>query len=120
MAGVVRAGAGLGVVLDRRRTDLLQYQALDRAVVEVEVRELGGAEVRLPANRLVALDPGLAPGAADREAAALGRDVDLPRRQVLDRVVGATVAERQLEGLEPNRPAEQLVAEADPEHRPFP
>ena len=34
-------------------------------------------------------------------------------------MVGAAVAERQLEGLEPDRPAEQLVAEADAEHGPL-
>ena len=60
VAGVVRAGAGLGVVLDRRRRHVAQDQALDRAVVEVEVGELGGAEIGLPAHRLVTLDPRLA------------------------------------------------------------
>jgi hypothetical protein len=44
-------------------------------------------------------------------------DLDLPGREVLDRVVRAAVTERQLEGLEPDRAAEQLVAEADPPHR---
>ena len=37
----------------------------------------------------------------------------LPGLEVLDRVVGAAVAERQLERVEPDRAAEQLVAEAD-------
>ena len=37
--------------------------------------------------------------------------------QVLDRVVGAVVAERQLVGLQADRAAEQLVAEADPVDR---
>ena len=40
-----------------------------------------------------------------------------PGAQVLDRVVGAAVAERQLEGLQARRAREQLVAEADAEHR---
>ena len=43
----------------------------------------------------------------------------LPGLQVLDRVVGAAVAERQLEGLEADRAAEQLVAEADADDRPL-
>ena len=90
----MRAGAGLGVVLDGGAGDVLQHQALDRAVVEVEVGELGGAEVGLPADRLVGLDPRLAAGPLDREAVVLGGDVDPSRRQVLDRVVGAAVAER--------------------------
>ena len=56
--------------------DVAQGQALDGAVVEVEVGQLGGAEVGLPADRLVALDPRLAAGARDREAVVLGGDVD--------------------------------------------
>ena len=57
---VVRARAGLGVVLDRPAGDVEQREPLDRAVVEVEVRQLGGAEVGLPAHRLVAVDRALA------------------------------------------------------------
>ena len=95
----MRAGAGLGVVLDGGAGDVAQDQALDRAVVEVQLRELGDAEVGLPADRLVALDPRLAARALDREAVVLGGDVDPPRLQVLDRVVGAAVAEGQLVGL---------------------
>ena len=117
VAGVVRAGAGLGVVLDGGAGDVAQDQALDRAVVEVELGELGDAEVGLPADRLVALDPRLAARAGDGEAVVLGGDVDPARLQVLDRVVGAAVAEGQLVGLEADRAAEQLVAEADAEDR---
>ena len=40
-----------------------------------------------------------------------------PGGQVLDGVVGAAVAEGQLEGLQAHRAAQQLVAEADAEHR---
>ena len=119
VAGVVRAGAGLGVVLDGGAGDVAQDQALDRAVVEVELGELGDAEVGLPADRLVALDPRLAARALDREAVVLRGDVDPARLQVLDRVVGAAVAEGQLVGLEADGAAEQLVAEADAEDRPL-
>ena len=113
------ARAGLGVVLDGAAGDVAEHQALDRAVVEVQVRELGGAEVGLPAHRLVGLDPALAVRAGDGEAVVLGGDVDPAGGQVLDRVVGAAVAERQLEVSRPDRAAEQLVAEADAEHRPL-
>ena len=50
----------------------------------------------------------------------LGGDLDAPGLQVLDRVVGAAVAERQLEGLKADRAAQQLVAEADAPHRLLP
>ena len=113
----MRAGPGLGVVLDGGAGDVAQDQALDRAVVEVQLRELGDAEVGLPADRLIALDPRLATGAGDGEAVVLGGDVDPSRLQVLDRVVGAAVAEGQLVGLEADGAAEQLVAEADAEDR---
>ena len=116
VAGVVRAGAGLRVVLDRRARDVSQDQALDGAVVEVQVGELGVAEVGLPANRLVALDRRLAAGALDREAVVLRGDLDPAGLEVLDRVVGAAVPEGELEGLEAHRPAQQLMAEADAHH----
>src|SRR5277367_1537045 len=53
---VVWAGAGLGVVLDGPAGHVEQLEALDGAVVEVDVRELSGAEVGLPAHRLVGVD----------------------------------------------------------------
>src|SRR5262249_27743498 len=41
--GVVRAGRGLGVVLDAERAAVEQPQPLDDAVVEVDVGDLGAA-----------------------------------------------------------------------------
>ena len=117
MQRVVRAGPGLGVVLDGARRHVAQHQALDRAVVEVDLRQLGGAEVGLPAHRLVGVDRLLAVRADDREAVVLARDVDPAGLEVLDRVVGAAVAERELGRLQADGAAEQLVAEADAEHR---
>src|SRR3954469_21377865 len=72
VAGVVRAGSSLGVVLDGRPRDVLEDQPLHGAVVQIQVGELGGAEVRLPANRFVAVQPGLPVWALDREAVVLG------------------------------------------------
>ena len=53
----------------------------------------------------------------DGEVVVLAGDLDLAGRDVAHRVVAAVVAERQLEGVGADRPAEQLVAEADPEDR---
>src|SRR4051794_6122435 len=114
---VVRAGAGLGVVLDRAARNVEQLEALDRAVVEVHMAELGGAEVGVPADGLVGLDRLRAVRAEDGKAVVLRGDLDLAGGQVLDRVVAAAVAEGQLEGLQADRAAEQLVAEADPPDR---
>ena len=58
----------------------------------------------------------LARRAPDREAMVLAGDGDLAGADVLDRVVRAAVAERQLVGLQAGGAGEQLVAEADAEH----
>src|SRR3954454_8645131 len=116
VAGVVRAWAGLRVVLDGAARNVLQDQPLDRPVIEIEMGELGLTEVRLPADRLVPVDLPVATGAEHREAVVLGGDVDPPGVEVLDRMVRAAVPEGELEGLEADRPAEQLVAEADPDN----
>ena len=81
------------------------------------MRELCRAELRLPAHRLVGLDPRLAVGPLHREPVVLRRDLDPARLEVLHRVVRTPVPERELEGLEANRPAQQLVPEADAHHR---
>src|SRR3954454_19017845 len=80
---VVRAGAGLGVVLDRPAGDVEERQALDRAVVEVEVAERGGTEVGLPAHGLVAVDGPLAARPEHREAVVLRGDLDAAGLEVL-------------------------------------
>ncbi len=80
----------------------LSADALDRAV---EQRAVGD----LDRSRQVAV--------GDREAMVLAGDLDLAGGQVLDRMVGAVVAERHLLGAAAQRQAEHLVAEADPEHR---
>ena len=61
---VVRAGARLGVVLDAAGGNVEQADALDRAVVEVHVRQLRGAELGLD---------DLAGRSGDREAVVLAR-----------------------------------------------
>src|SRR5215210_3963835 len=103
---VVGPRSGLWVVLHAARRHVEQADALDRPVVEVHVRELGGAELRLDPHADLALD---------RKAVVLRGDRDPARPQVLDGVVRATVPERELEGLEPRGAGEQLMAEADAE-----
>ena len=53
----------------------------------------------------------------DREAVVLAGDRDRAGGEVLDRLVAAVVAELELAGLAAQREPEQLVAEADAEHR---
>src|SRR5580704_14503232 len=79
---VVRAGAGLGVVLDGTAGHVEQLEALDGAVIQVDVRELGGAEVRFPADGLVAVDRARATGAKRSEAMVLGGDLHAPCLQI--------------------------------------
>src|SRR3954469_839694 len=89
--GGVGAGARLGVVLDAAGGYVEQADPLDGVVVEVHVGELRRAELGLD---------DLARRSGDREAVVLARDRDPAGPQVLDRVVGAAVAEGQLERLQ--------------------
>src|SRR3954466_4994271 len=89
--GVVRSRPGLGVVLHAAGGHVKQPDALDRAVIEVDVWELGLAEAALKPL------PG-PPG--DGEAVVLRGDGDSSGAEVLHGVVRAAVAERQLEGLQ--------------------
>ena len=98
--GVVRPGRGLGVELER--LEAVAAQALDGAVVERDVADLGRVARR------------------DREAVVLGGDEDPLRAGDADGVVGAAVAERELERLQAEREPDELVAEADPEERHAP
>ena len=82
VAAVVRAGAGLGVVLHAEGVGVAGGEALAHAVVEVDVGEVGDAGQRVD---------------GDGEVVVLARDLDVAGREVLDRVVGAVVAERQLD-----------------------
>ena len=113
----MRPWPGLGVVLDRAAGHVEQLEALDRAVIQVDVRERRRAEVRLPAHRLVLVDRARAPRAERGEAVVLGGDLDAPGLQVLDRVVGPVMAEGELERLQADRAAQQLMAQADPPDR---
>src|SRR5689334_5390437 len=79
--GVVGPGPGLRVVLDGGALDLEQLEALDRAVVEVDVGQGRRAEVGLPAHGLVGLHPAPSVRRADGEAVVLRGDLDLPRTQ---------------------------------------
>ena len=80
-------------------------EALDGAVVQVDVRDLDRLAGRAQRVRV------------DREAVVLAQIATLPRREVLAGLVAAVVAELELVGLAAEREAEDLVAEADAEHR---
>ena len=97
----------------------VEEPTLNRAVVEVDVGQLGLSEISLPADRLVALNRPRAAWPEHREAVVLAGDLSAAGREVLDRVVGAVMSERQLVGLKTNGAAEQLVPEADPVDGPF-
>src|SRR5450631_4676625 len=97
---VVRPGPGLGVVLHRAARHLEQLKTLDGAVIQVHMRQRSGAEVRLPAHGLVAVDRA-GPGWPERrEAVILGGDLNLPGLKIAHRVVGSVMSERELERLE--------------------
>ena len=63
------------------------------------------------------LGPAGEPVGVDREVVVLAGDLHLAGGQVAHGVVAAVVAEGELHGVGAERPAEELVAEADAEHR---
>src|SRR5947209_18875936 len=75
--------------------------------------QLGGPELGLPTDGVIALDPSRAVRADDGKFVVLAGDLDTAADQVLDGMVGAVVPERKLVGLEPNGPTQDLVTEAD-------
>src|SRR5687768_4243720 len=84
IVGVVRPRRRLGVVLHREDWLVEVTEAFDGSVVEIEMRH---ADVR---RQRVGIDG---------EAVVLRRDLDLARAQILHGVIGAAMAELQLEGL---------------------
>src|ERR1700730_9660999 len=97
---VVRARTRLGVILHGPSGHVQQLQSLDGAVVQVHMRERRGAEVRLPANRLVALDRARATRSDGRKAVVLGGDLNPSGLKILNWMIRAVVTEWQLEGLQ--------------------
>src|SRR5439155_16940531 len=97
--GVARAWACLWMELRRARALGREVERLDSAVVERHVR-------RLPRLRRL-----------DREAVVLRRHEHAAACPLEHRMVRAAVTERQLERLHPDRKPEQLVTQADPQHR---
>ncbi len=142
----MRARCGLGVVLDAERRLVEQAEALDHAVIEVDVGDLGRAEVggergargrpplaRPPALRwpgglgaplawpasgaLLAWPAFGGGGHGHREAVIVAGDLHLAGGQVLDRLVHAAMAEPELVGAQAEGPAQDLAAQADAKHR---
>ena len=101
---VERAGGALGVVLDGLDRQLAVTQALDRAVVEVDL-----ADVEAAGRRERVGD--------DLDLVVLGRHLDPAGVDVADRVVRPVMAEPEPARLGAGRPPDDLVAEADPEER---
>src|SRR5690606_12098994 len=99
---VMRTWAGFRVSLEAEGRGIGELDAL---VGSVEQRTVGDPHVRRQ-RRLV-----------DGEAVVLAGDHHPLAVQVLDRVVGAVVAELHLVGAGAGGQAEQLVAQADAEHR---
>ena len=102
VADVVRPGRGFRVALEAERGLVDVGQALQRAVEERDVRRPQRRRQRLR---------------VDREAVVLAGDADPAAVEVLDRVVGAVVAELHLVGARAGGERHDLVAEADAEGR---
>ena len=93
-AGVHGARRRFGVILDGEDRQGFVGQTLDRAVVEVDLAD--GERIFWERARV------------KRVAVVLRRDHDATRGQVLDRMIRAPVAKRELEGTAAKRTAQKL------------
>src|SRR5579862_8581459 len=102
VVAVLRAGRGLRVILDREHGLAGDGEAF---VAAVEQRDMGHD------------DFGRQAFGQDGEAVILAGDLDLAGGQILDRVIGAAMAEMHFFGLGAQRQGQKLMAEADAEER---
>src|SRR5262249_36162899 len=105
-ARVVRPRCGLRVILYRENRQFPVLQPFDRAVVQVEVRNLKVGRAGNPVG-----------AALDGEPMVLRRNEHTPGRQVLYRMISAAVPVWEFRGPTAERDADELVAEAYPEER---
>src|SRR5271165_3184904 len=103
---VVRAGRGFRVILHAEQRQIAVAQAFERVVVQIDVGEFDFA-VR---ERI----------GVDGEVVIVCRDLDLPRLQLLYRMIPAMVAELQLESFAAQRDASELMSQANSEDRHSP
>src|SRR5690606_21120879 len=108
---VMRARGGLRVVLHRERRNLLAAQTLHRAVVGAVMTDPRLAERRVETLSRLAFES---------ESVVLCGDGHLAGGDVDDRDVETPVSETHLVGVQPQRPTEDLVAEADAKQRQLP
>src|SRR3954462_6081819 len=93
IARVVRTGPRFRVVLHAERAEMLTPDALDVAVVQIQVRDDAALRKRVGVDGVVVV---------------LTRDLDATRREVPHGMVAAVVAEAQLEGLRAEGEAHDL------------
>src|SRR5262249_51052375 len=102
VVAVLRAGAGLGVILHREDRFALHAQSLVAAVEQRDMRHLDVLRQAL---------------GDDAEAMVLAGDLDLARLDVLHRVIGTPMPDRHLLRAAAERQSQELVSEANAEDR---
>src|SRR5713226_3626273 len=115
---VVWTGRGLRVVLDGEGPYVEAPQALERAVVQVPVRQRGAARLGFDQCGRPRWSCDGSPAARiAREAVIVARDLDPAGVEILHRLIDAAMPEAKLVRPTSQRQGEQLMAEADPEQR---
>src|ERR1700735_1799024 len=105
VARIMRPRRRLGMVLHGKKWHSRSLQSLYGVVVQIEMRKY-----RASLQRFV----------VDREAMVLRGDLDAPRAKIHHRMIRAMMPEIELVGLAAQRQPEQLMPEADAEHRLLP
>ncbi len=100
---VVRAGRGLGVILHAEQRQRAVAQALQRVVVQVDVRQVDFALLQRVG--------------IDGEVVIVRGDLDLAGLHLLHRMIAAVMSELQLVSLAAQRQPDQLMPQTDSEDR---
>ena len=90
------------MVLDGKKRMMEVAQPLRRLIIEVDMGDLGP-----PGQR----------GDINTKAVVLGGDFNLSGRHIHDRVIAAVVAELEFKGCAPQRQAQNLMTQTNPEYR---
>src|SRR5438270_689117 len=99
----MRTWRGLGMILNAECPHRSMFEAFDRVVVQIDVRDV--YIIQIQTIRI------------DCKTVILRRDFNLLSFEVVNRVISAVMPELQLIGLSAERQPHDLMAKTDPENR---
>ena len=99
----MRTGPRFGVILNRKHRQAAMAHSFQTAIVQIEVRQFNVVQVQ--AVRI------------NREAVIVGRDFAFAAAVIFDRLIASAMTEFQLEGFSAESQSQNLMSQANAEHR---